>query len=107
MKNSVYASKGRKFTSPDLAAIFETQSWYKGTIEAKEFDNNLEKYLSKEEQAYINKIVKKQEECDKNKEIFELIRKSEAWLKNPRPEVKIYKWNTKEWGEIPADFGRK
>lgn len=46
-------------------------------------------------------------ECDKNKEIFELIRKSEAWLKNPRPEVKIYKWNTKEWGEIPADFGRK
>lgn len=67
MKNSVYASKGRKFTSPDLAAIFETQSWYKGTIEAKEFDNNLEKYLSKEEQAYINKIVKKQEECDMNK----------------------------------------
>ena len=42
-----------------------------------------------------------------NREIFELIRKSEAWLKTPRPEVKIYKWNTKEWGEIPADFGRK
>ena len=42
-----------------------------------------------------------------NKEIFDLIRKSEAWLKTPRPEVKIYKWNTKEWGEIPADFGRK
>lgn len=46
-------------------------------------------------------------ECAENKEIFELIRKSEAWLKTPRPEVKIYKWNTQEWGEIPADFGRK
>jgi ribonuclease HI len=29
------------------------------------------------------------------------------WLKTNTYETKIMKWETKEWGEIPADFGRK
>jgi len=32
---------------------------------------------------------------------------AEKWLKNNTYKVEILKWNTKKWGEIPADFGRK
>ncbi len=49
----------------------------------------------------------KLKENDKNKEVFDMVRASEAWLKQYGIRVKIQKWNTKEWGEIPADFGRK
>ena len=37
----------------------------------------------------------------------ELIVRAENWLKTHSFRVPIIKWNTKEWGEIPADFGRK
>lgn len=42
-----------------------------------------------------------------NNKVFELITRAENWLENNEYENKILKWNTKEWGEIPADFGRK
>ena len=67
MKNSVYASKGRKFTSPELAAIYGAQNWYQGTIDAKDFDNNIEKYLSKDEQKYIDVIVKYEQKIKNSK----------------------------------------
>lgn len=47
------------------------------------------------------------EENNKNKEVFELIKRAESWLTNNSFENKILKWETKAWGEIPADFGRK
>lgn len=40
-------------------------------------------------------------------ELFMLIGRAETWLKNNSYNNKIIKWNTKKWGEIPADFGRK
>ena len=43
----------------------------------------------------------------KNADIFALVDRAEAWLNTNRVATKILKWNTKEWGEIPADFGRK
>lgn len=43
----------------------------------------------------------------KNKDIFELIDRAENWLKTNRFNTPIVKWETKAWGEIPADFGRK
>lgn len=43
----------------------------------------------------------------KNKSLFELIFRAETWLKNNSYITKIVKWETKAWGEIPADFGRK
>jgi len=43
----------------------------------------------------------------KNKTIFELIARAEIWLKNNSYTTTIVKWETKAWGEIPADFGRK
>ncbi len=43
----------------------------------------------------------------KNAELFQLIKRAEIWLHNNSYSNPIIKWNTKEWGEIPADFGRK
>lgn len=37
----------------------------------------------------------------------ELIARAEQWLRNNTFSNPILKWNTEEWGEIPADFGRK
>ena len=42
-----------------------------------------------------------------NEKLFELILRAENWLKNNSFKNKILKWETKAWGEIPADFGRK
>ena len=36
-----------------------------------------------------------------------MIERAEKWLKENGIKHKILKWNTEEWGEIPADFGRK
>ena len=43
----------------------------------------------------------------KNAQLFELIQRAESWLKKNRFNTPIVKWETKAWGEIPADFGRK
>ena len=42
-----------------------------------------------------------------NKEVFELISRAIKWLNENKYNVNILKWDTKLWGEIPADFGRK
>lgn len=44
---------------------------------------------------------------DENRELFRLIERAELWLKKNSFNTKIIKWETKVWGEIPADFGRK
>lgn len=43
----------------------------------------------------------------KNKNLFDLIARAETWLCTNTYQTKIVKWETKAWGEIPADFGRK
>lgn len=43
----------------------------------------------------------------KNKELFDLVDRAINWLKTNTYETTIVKWETKAWGEIPADFGRK
>lgn len=42
-----------------------------------------------------------------NKELKELIERAENWLQRNTFKNPILKWETKAWGEIPADFGRK
>ncbi|MBP1838498.1 viroplasmin family protein [Formosa algae] len=49
----------------------------------------------------------KLERTEKNKDVFDLIDRAESWLKNNDYITTIVKWETKAWGEIPADFGRK
>lgn len=43
----------------------------------------------------------------RNAKIMELVRRAEAWLQTHRVANPIVKWDTDNWGEIPADFGRK
>lgn len=43
----------------------------------------------------------------RNAPLFERIREAEDWLQTNTYANKIWKWDTKAWGEIPADFGRK
>jgi len=42
-----------------------------------------------------------------NQVLFKLIKRAEDWLQNNTFNNPILKWETKLWGEIPADFGRK
>ncbi len=42
-----------------------------------------------------------------NEPLFDLIGRGITWLENNPYSNRILKWNTREWGEIPADFGRK
>jgi len=42
-----------------------------------------------------------------NQDLFFMVRKAEMWLHDNTWNTPIYKWDTKAWGEIPADFGRK
>lgn len=40
-------------------------------------------------------------------EVLTIIRRAEKWLASHEITNPILKWETKVWGEIPADFGRK
>lgn len=40
-------------------------------------------------------------------ELMELVKRAEAWLQNNTYSNPIVKWPTEQWGEVPADFGRK
>lgn len=42
-----------------------------------------------------------------NARIFELMQRAETWLQTHSYANRLIKWKTEEWGEIPADFGRK
>ncbi len=55
-----------------------------------------------------NKTCKtKLQQTGQNKPLFDLIFRAENWLKTNTYVNRIIKWETKYWGEVPADFGRK
>ncbi len=41
-----------------------------------------------------------------NRKLFAMIAEAESWLKSASRR-RVLKWDTRAWGEIPADFGRK
>jgi ribonuclease HI len=44
----------------------------------------------------------------KNALVFAMIRSAENWLaENELDDDAVLKWDTGEWGENPADYGRK
>ena len=60
-------------------------------------------------QIWVNKqqCKTKLERTPATEKTLELVQRAETWLRTHAFRVPIIKWNTKEWGEIPADFGRK
>jgi len=74
--------------------------------------NNLDLPLYSDSRTAISWVKKKK--CNsklipssRNKVLFELIERAEKWLQKNTWKNKILKWETKAWGEIPADFNRK
>lgn len=49
----------------------------------------------------------KLERTPQTEELFKMIERAEKWLREHTYTTRILKWETKSWGEIPADFGRK
>jgi ribonuclease HI len=43
----------------------------------------------------------------KNLELRDAVLKAQEWLKKNQYSNPVLKWDTKQWGEIPADYGRK
>lgn len=60
-------------------------------------------------QAWVRakKCKTKLERTPQNAAVFERIEAAERWLQNNTYTNPILKWDTPNWGEIPADFGRK
>lgn len=44
---------------------------------------------------------------EKNKELLSMLERANKWLKTNTFKNEVLKWNTAQWGEIPADYGRK
>lgn len=53
------------------------------------------------------KCKTKLERTPRTERLFEVIARAERWLNTHRYSAPVVKWETKKWGEIPADFGRK
>lgn len=44
----------------------------------------------------------------RTEQLFQLIERAENWLRtHDYTDIPLLKWETKRWGEVPADFGRK
>ena len=74
--------------------------------------NNSDRILYTDSRTAISWVKKKTcntklERNDKNKTLFKLVDRAIDWLKTNTYKTVIVKWETKAWGEIPADFGRK
>ncbi len=39
--------------------------------------------------------------------LYQIIQRAENWLRTHDVTIPIVKWETRKWGEVPADFGRK
>jgi len=73
---------------------------------------NSDKIIYTDSKTAISWVKKKScntklERNDKNKPVFDLVDRAVLWLKENSYATIIVKWETKAWGEIPADFGRK
>jgi ribonuclease HI len=55
------------------------------------------------DKAYKTKLPRNR----KTEPLFELLDRAVYWLNSNQYENPVLKWETDQWGEIPADFGRK
>ncbi len=53
------------------------------------------------------KCKTKLERNERTEQLFQLIERAEKWLRENTYTTPLLKWKTDEWGEVPADFGRK
>ena len=53
------------------------------------------------------KCKTKLEHTPQTEVLYQIVARAENWLRTHNIQTRIIKWETKKWGEIPADFGRK
>lgn len=46
-RNEIYARHGRKFLDADVRSYFESQSWYRGTVDSADFNESILSYIEK------------------------------------------------------------
>lgn len=49
----------------------------------------------------------KLEHSERTEPLFTLIARAEKWLRTHPVTTPVIQWQTRQWGDIPADFGRK
>lgn len=49
----------------------------------------------------------KLERTPQTEQLYQIIARAETWLRTHQIVNPVVKWETKRWGEVPADFGRK
>jgi len=49
----------------------------------------------------------KLERTEQTAKLLDIVRRADNWLRLHAIRVPIIQWDTKRWGQIPADFGRK
>lgn len=49
----------------------------------------------------------KLERTPETEQLYQIISRAEQWLRTHNITIPVMKWETKAWGEVPADFGRK
>ena len=60
--NEIYARHGRKFDTKDIREYFEKKSWYRGTIDPKDFDGREKEYFNKFEEGNRQTMVEIRDE---------------------------------------------
>lgn len=53
------------------------------------------------------KCKTKLERTERTEQLFQMIERAEKWLRENTYTTPVLKWETGQWGEVPADFGRK
>ncbi|MCM1035274.1 MAG: ribonuclease H family protein [Paludibacter sp.] len=74
--------------------------------------NNLPWLLYSDSRTALSWVQKKKansklERTAENAVLFDMLATAEQWLRQHSYTTEIRKWDTEQWGEIPADFGRK
>ena len=79
-------------------------------VEAIDLKNNGMKHYEALRDALMLQLGKAKTTLVRNEQTaqaLDLVARAEKWLRQNPLHAEVRKWNTEEWGEIPADFGRK
>ena len=108
---------------PSLGEVLHSKTYPEGTNNIGEFlaivetlmflkQNNISAPLYSDSKIALSWLRAKEcktqlTETSRNRPLFELIQKAEDWLHTHSYPNQVRLWDTKVWGENPADFGRK
>jgi len=106
-KEVIFSSSKFEYTTNNLMEFFALVEVIKYRIE-----NNIKKPIYTDSRVAMAWVGKKKtktslKRVEENFDTFALIEKHEEYLRSIKGHIKIEKWHTSVWGEIPADFGRK